>query len=415
MDVSVTVKNPSGAVAALPSKSDAHRVMICAAQARGRTRFRLPVTSEDMNATLSCISALGASVQSDSGFVTISPGPVPPGVPSLNCGESGSTLRFLLPVAAATAERTAFSGRGRLPQRPISELMAAMRSHGVEFTSDSLPFETKGLMTGGQFTLPGNISSQYVTGLLLALPKVGGSIELTSPLQSAPYVEITLKTMEKFGVDVEKRENGYSVPLCEYVSPGDIRIDGDWSNAAFFLCLGALGGHITVTGLDEASPQGDRRICEILSEAGASVKTEKDGSVTAAEGRLRAMDIDVTDIPDLLPVLAVLFTAAEGCTRFYGGARLRLKESDRLHTTAVLINSLGGRAEETDDGLRVYGRPLSGGTADSFGDHRIAMAAAVASAVCRDSVTILNAEASAKSYPSFFDDFQKTGGVCHVI
>ncbi len=407
----------SGIVSAIPSKSDAHRKLICAAISDGVTKIKLPKTSADIEVTISCLEALGAHIERDKELLIVTPVDKPSENPLLDCGESGSTLRFLLPVAAAVCGSASFTGSGRLPERPLDSLIETMKNHGVSFTSDRLPFTIKGKLEPGMYTLPGNVSSQYITGLLLALPTLDGSstIKLTTALESSAYVDITLDVINKFGIQIKLTKNGYFIKGGQiYYTPSVIDTDGDWSNAACFLAAGAFAGEISVTGLDTKSPQGDLTVTGILERFGARVNIDEK-KVTVCPSALHGCDIDISGVPDLLPVLAVVAAHAKGETRFSGGARLRLKESDRLKSTAAMINTLGGNAAEQPDGLIVYGKTLTGGVVDSFNDHRIVMAAAIAAAECSGTVIINCAEAVNKSYPSFFDDYISLGGEIDVI
>jgi 3-phosphoshikimate 1-carboxyvinyltransferase len=402
----------AGSIDAIASKSDAHRLLILAALNRGRTRILMERRSEDIDATISCLVALGAEI-------TILPeGVLVRGIekvsdnPLLDCKESGSTFRFLLPVACALSERVRFTGGGRLPERPIGELMKQMQAHGVVFSGERLPFETRGRLTGGAFSLPGNVSSQYLTGLLLALPlmREDSTISLTTRLESAAYVDITLDALARFGVRVETQGEQYTVfGGREISSPGKLRVDGDWSNAAFFLAAGALGNPVTLIGLRLDSPQGDKAILDALRRFGADVEVKTDG-ITVSPAQLSGCTIDVGETPDLLPVLAVLGACATGKTRLINAARLRLKESDRLASVSAMIRDLGGLVDEQADSIVITGTSLSGGTVDSCRDHRIAMAAAIASIRCKRDVAILGAEAVKKSYPAFYQDFNRLGG-----
>lgn len=416
MTATLTPAPLSGTVAAIPSKSDAHRLLICAALADAPTTLALHATSADIDATLRCLAALGAAVEWDGQSVCVQPG-APAGCPTLDCGESGSTLRFLLPVAAALCKQTRFTGSGRLPSRPLADLTAAMRAHGVAFSAEALPFETSGLLQGGDYALPGHVSSQYITGLLLALPLAAADsvLTLTSPLQSAGYVAMTRSALTRFGVEAQETEAGWRIPGNQtYHPPGALSVAGDWSNAAFFLTAGAIGKPVTVTGLDLEDPQGDRAIVDLLRQLGAAVSISGD-AVTVSPAPLRGCEIDVSDVPDLLPVLAVAAACAHGETRFTGAARLRLKESDRLTAVSALLRDLGGSVTELPDGLIVRGGALCGGTVDSFHDHRLVMSAAVAAIRCTDPVTILDAGAVEKSYPAFFQDYTALGGSAHVL
>ncbi len=414
MDVEIIPHSLGGTVKAVPSKSDVHRVLICAALSDRRTTVEVHEVSDDILSTARCLEALGAGMEYEEGLLRVTPGDEVPHAPELDCGESGSTLRFLLPVAAAVASEAHFTGRGRLPDRPIGELAAAMKEHGVRFTSPRLPFAISGRLRGGVYEIPGDISSQYITGLLLALPVVGGGeIRLTSPLKSAPYVRMTERTMSRFGVEVEETGDGWRVKGTPYISPGETAAEGDWSNAAFFLTAGALGDAVTVSGLSGTSPQGDRRILEILGNFGAKVSC--DGGARVSRGSLAGITVDLEDVPDLLPILAVCAAFARGETRFVNGARLRLKESDRLMAVSSMLRSLGGDVTELADGLTVRGGQLRGGAVDGFNDHRIVMAAAIAGAYSSGPVTISGAEAVNKSYPSFFRDFNALGGISRGV
>jgi len=268
-------------------------------------------------------------------------------------------------------------------------------------------------LRGGVYRLPGGISSQYITGMLLALPCTGEDSEiiLTDTLRSAAYVDITLGVMERFGVEVRRTDSGFFIPGGQrYVSPGEVEVDGDWSNGAFILCMGAIGGSVTVTGLHPDSPQGDRAIVELLRRMGANVSVDG-SSVTVTPGKLTGCEIDIDATPDLLPALAAVAAFAEGDTYFVNGARLRIKESDRLTACAQLLRDLGGAAEETADSLIVHGTGLTGGGTHGHNDHRMVMAAAIAAVGCTEPVTIRGAEAVGKSYPGFFEDYRLLGGI----
>lgn len=314
--------------------------------------------------------------------------------PTLDCSESGSTLRFLLPVAAALGRGARFVGHGRLPERPHDVLLDAMAEHGATTDARRLPLQLHGRLYGGTFALPGNVSSQYITGLLLALPLCAEDsvIRLTTRLESAPYVNLTLRALADFGIRVETLPNGWRIPGRQrYRSPGRVAIEGDWSGAAFWLAANALGSHVECGNLDETSAQGDRAIRPLMNHLGG--------------------EIDVSECPDLVPALAVAAAGFPGRTALVGAARLRLKESDRLASVAALLRALGGAVEEGAESLTIHGgAPLTGGTVDGCGDHRIVMAAAVAATAASSPVTILGAQAVAKSYPDFFRDFKALGG-----
>ncbi len=418
MDILIQPSPLGGELCAIPSKSDAHRLIICAALADKPTRLHLPSSSRDIDATCACMRALGASIAREGEYLTISPLLPVSEPPLLDCGESGSTLRFLLPVATALYERVRFVGHGRLPERPLKDLQDAMRAHGVDFSSDTLPFETKGRLRGGEFRIAGNVSSQYITGLLLAAAALGedSRIVLTSGLESASYVDITLHALRRFGLQVDEFGDGWALKGGQRLRSADeLAVEGDWSNAAFPLVGGLLGDGLTLCGLTPQSPQGDRAIVSVLRRFGAMLDVSDD-RVRVFPSLLRGIEVDMRDIPDALPALAVVAAYAEGETRFINAARLRLKESDRLQAVCAMLKALGGEAEELPDGLIVFGRQgLHGGEVDGFGDHRIVMAAAIAASRADGEVILRGAEAAEKSYPAFFDHFQALGGKCHVL
>jgi 3-phosphoshikimate 1-carboxyvinyltransferase len=407
----------TGEIAAIASKSDAHRLLILAALSKGKTHICMEQRSADIDATMDCLTALGAQDAAEPGGVSVIGMTRACENPLLDCGESGSTLRFLLPVAAAVCETARFTGGGRLPRRPIGELVRAMEAHGVAFSADRLPLSVTGKLLGGTYSLPGNVSSQYLTGLLLALPLLQQSskIILTTRLESAAYVDLTLHALRRFGAEVTQKQNAYEIPGKQrYRSPGQVFVEGDWSNAAFFLAAGALGGPVRVTGLALGSPQGDRAILDALMAFGAAVEATKEG-IAVSPAPLNGCEIDVGATPDLLPVLAVLGACAKGETRLVNAARLRLKESDRLASVSAMLRALGGSVQELPDALLIRGGTLAGGVVDSCNDHRVAMAAAIASVRCSGEVTILGADAVQKSYPAFFTDFTRLGGKANGV
>ncbi len=417
MIVRITPAPLTGTIAAIPSKSEAHRLLILSALCKGKTRLMMDGRSDDIDATIDCLRALGAGIDVAPDHVSVRGLRGEPANPLLDCRESGSTLRLLLPVTAARCEKASFTGRGRLPERPIGELTAVMRAHGVRFSAEQLPFSTQGRLAGGLYELPGNVSSQYLTGLLLALPLAAQNsrITLTTKLESAAYADITLAALRAFGAKVAVSDGVYEIPGGQaYASPGEISVGGDWSNAAFFLAAGAIGQPVRVTGLDPDSAQGDRRVLDALRRFGADVTMER-GCAAVAPGKLTGCELDVSETPDLVPALAVVAANAEGETRFTNAARLRLKESDRLAAVASLIHALGGSAQELPDELVVRGGQLTGGAVDSFHDHRIAMAVAIAAVRCAGPVTILDAGAVDKSYPAFFKDYARLGGIVSVV
>ncbi len=401
MDIKITPKKLKGTAAAISSKSDAHRRLIAAALSDKPTEIFLNIISKDIEATIGCLEAMGAKIERRSGSLYVTPMSVGSESPMLNCCESGSTLRFLLPVAAAVCHTPRLTGDGRLPARPLSPLIEEMENNGCKFSSKSLPMTIESGLTSGVFKLPGNISSQYITGLLLSLPLLEGDsdITLTSPLESRGYVNMTLDTLNTFGIGLSITGVGYHIPGGQkYISPGRIDVEGDWSNAAFWLTADFLGGNVSVTGTDSLSPHEDKQIINILGRL-------KDGCA-----------VDARDIPDLVPIIAVAACGIAGTVTIYNVSRLRLKESDRIQTVTDMITSLGGSIASTDDSIIINGTgSLKGGHTDGFNDHRIVMAAAIASCICEEEVVIHGAQAVNKSYPGFFDEFNALGGEAHVI
>ena len=331
----------------------------------------------------------------------------------LDCHESGSTLRFLIPVAAAGGVNAVFNGSGRLPERPIGIYTDMLPEKGVTCdTQGGLPLRTGGRLKSGVFYVPGDVSSQFISGLLFALPLLKGDsdIILTSPIQSAGYINMTIRTMSKFGIEVDMTDRGWHVRGGQHYIPTDYTTDGDWSQAAFFLVAGAVGGEVTVNGCNIDSSQGDRKIAALLREFGAEVQQDG-GSITVKKAPLHAVTIDAAQIPDLVPVLAVCACFAEGTTRIVNAARLRIKESDRLKTTAALLNALGGKVTELPDGLEITGvASLQGGSAEGYNDHRIVMAAATCAAGAFGAVSCTDAWSVNKSYPDFYEAYTAIGG-----
>ena len=409
----------TGRVSAPPSKSEAHRALIAAALSTAPTAISLGDGCEDIEATKRCLIALGTVTEPVvKGFILKRGQGVFDEVPQMDCGESASTLRFLLPVAAALSDVSSFSGKASLARRPIQPLLAELARHGVRASATKLPLTLGGRLRSGAYRLSGQLSSQFVTGLLFALPILEGDSTLTldAPPVSAPYIRLTLSMLERFRVRVTVNEELTSFLVAggqRYRSPSWLTVGGDWSAAAFFLAAGALGGPVTVTGLTP-NGQGDAAIIGLLRRFGAKIRVAGD-AVTVERGDLTGCSMDLTGQPDLLPPLAIVAACAQGESSFTGAARLRLKESDRLRALCELINGLGGSAAETSDGLIVGGGGLRGGATDSHGDHRIAMAASLAATACKDPVLVTNANVVDKSYPAFYTEYAALGGQYHVL
>ncbi len=415
MDIQLNLKNMHGEVNAIASKSDAHRLLICAALGDKPCKLILNTTSKDIEATVGCLEALGAKITKDGTNILVEPIKASKKNAVLDCSESGSTIRFLIPVAAALGINCIFKGSGRLPERPQTPILEAISKNGIT-VNNSFPIEINGQLNAGVFELPGNISSQFITGLIFALPliKNDSEIKITTPLESAPYIDMTIDTVKKFGIEIKKQGNSFFIKGNQkYISPKEITVDGDWSNGAFFVCQGALS-EIKINGLNLNSTQGDKAIIDIVENFGADVK-EENGKISIKKNQLKGITVDVGNTPDLVPVVAALACFADGTTTITNAARLRIKESDRLKTITELIKSAGGDITEKPDGLIIKGgKELKKSfTTDSFNDHRLVMAASI---LAFDSVvTIKNAEAVNKSYPDFIKDITSLGGACNVI
>ena len=413
MDITLHQPHFAAKVAAPTSKSAAHRQMIAAAFATAPTDIRFTQSCDDIIATARCLRALGVGVEEHEHGVRITPATQNPESAICDCGESGSTLRFLLPVAAALGIKTTFLRRGRLPQRPLEPLLSVLCEHGAEVEEGEVGAITiSGKLTPGEYAIDAGVSSQFVTGLLFALSLLPypSTLLLKGEIESAPYINMTLNALCAFKASPISVGGGRLLGVPGYLAqplhtPHTINTEGDFSGAAFLLAAGAIGKHpITVTGLSVPCAQGDMAILSMLDKFGAQIDVdEKTGDVTVSPAPLYGIQIDAKHIPDLVPVLAVVAAVAEGNTEITGAARLRLKESDRLATTAALLRALGGEVEEREDGLLIHGgKPLSGGLVDGAKDHRIVMSAAVAASVCDGDVTITDAQAASKSFPDFF-------------
>ena len=397
------------------SKSQAHRLLICAALGEEKTEVVCDGISADIAATAKCLRALGAAVEeTEAGFLVSPIKKVPEGRCELYCGESGSTLRFLLPVVGALGAQAAFHREGRLPQRPLAPLDGVLTAHGMTLFEDGDLLLCSGQLQAGNYEIAGNVSSQYISGLLMALPRLAGesTLTVTGTLESAAYVAMTEDALRLSDVEFSKNGASYAIPGGQrFRLPARTAVEGDWSNAAFFLCMGALAKEgIRVEGLNLKSSQGDRGVLDVLRAFGAEV-SEEENAVTVRRGTLRGVTIDASPIPDLIPVLSVVASVAAGETRVENAYRLRLKESDRLQSTANLLRALGGRVEEKEDGLTISGVPaLHGGSAETQNDHRLAMSAAVAACAAMGEVTVDNDACVAKSYPRFWEDYGSLKG-----
>lgn len=389
----------NGEITMPPSKSAAHRALICSFLSGGGAVSPL-ISSNDMRATVGVIDSLknGENV--------------------LNCIESGSTLRFMIPVAAALGKNVKFIGEGRLPQRPIGEYIELLGNHGVMCKSNGgLPLEISGQLESGVYEIRGDVSSQYITGLLLALPILDGDsqIRLTTQLQSKPYVDMTVKVMADYGIQIDETDYGYFVRGNQSFAQRDYVVEGDWSQAAFFMSAGALGADVTISGLDFKSSQGDKAVVDVMRKFGADININEN-KIRCRRGGLNAIEIDCADIPDMVPAIAVTAAFAKGKTVIKGAERLRLKESDRIEAVCANLKAMGADVCETADGMIINanGR-LCGARICGYNDHRIVMAFSVAALFADGETVITDAESINKSYPTFFEEINRLGGKANVI
>jgi len=451
MNKTIKPGSRSGIIRVPASKSWAHRMLITAALSENNSRIYCDGISKDIAATAACLNALGAKIElpsiektetrPESGKEVSKKNPVikiepiksnvlscdhssekqtglgVAGFCDLYCGESGSTLRFMIPVVGVLGVSAVFHMEGRLSERPLGTLTEELIRHGMCIEQKGTLLYCSGKLGPGEFIIPGNISSQYISGLLMALPLASGksSLTVTGKVESGDYIEMTERAVKDAGAIFDKNNNTYIIAGNQkYAVKEELTVEKDWSSAAFPLCMGAFSEEgITVYGLNPESGQGDKEIIRILKNFGAEIITDlngpetgKDGGVTVKKGSLKGQIIDASGIPDLVPVISAVASGAEGETRIIHAERLRFKESDRLMTTSSMLKSLGADIEETEDGLIIRGKKtLSGGTTDSFNDHRIAMSAAVAAGICTKEVTVLGAECTDKSFPGFWDNF----------
>lgn len=414
MDLTIQPARLCGSVAAPPSKSAAHRALLSAALADGRSRIENIDLSSDIRATIGACRALGVGIRENGETLTVDGGHMKLTGAPIDCAESGSTLRFFIPVACTLEGEKKFTGRGRLPLRPVEPYLHIFDTQGIKHTRPpgyNLPLTVSGTLRPGHFRVDGRVSSQFVTGLLFALPRLSGDSRITviGGFESRGYVDLTVDMLRRFGVELGYGGDTFTVKGGQRYQPQAIRVEGDCSQAAFFLVGGAISGGIRVEGLDVRSLQPDRVIVDILQTMGADIAAEGD-TLFSRPARLHGATIDASQCPDLVPPLAVAAAFADGQTHITGAARLRIKESDRLNALAQNLAALGIHVQELPDGLVIQGGRPSGGEVQTFGDHRIAMAFAIAAAGASGPVVIRGADCVDKSYPKFYDDYQALGG-----
>lgn len=411
------------------SKSMGHREIICAGLAQGTSVIDNISMSKDIEATCRCLQALGVQIENvPSRFAgrtalrVTGSGKLAAAESGADCGESGSTLRFIIPLAALLDQPFTLTGHGRLVSRPLQAYYDIFDSQQLGFSTENgqLPLIVNGRLQPGHYQLPGDVSSQYVSGLLFALPLLEGDsvLEITSPLESASYVNLTLSCLAKYGIKIEiEGHRLYKIPGRQKYQPQNSNVEGDWSQAAFWLVAGALGRQVSSTGLTADSLQGDRAVLNIMQRMGAKLTQEQE-VVTAEQSTTAGCVIDAADCPDIIPVLTVLAAVSAGTTKITNAARLRIKECDRLAAMTSELNKLGAKITELPDGLIIEGceQGLRGGAqVDAWNDHRIAMSLAVAAAACNEPFTLTGAASVAKSYPEFWQDYLRAGGKVEVL
>ena len=406
-----------GKVNSIPSKSYAHRMLLCAMLSNEEVELFGVTGSKDMEATINCIHALAGEVITKPNKYVIKPVKKERKDIVLDCIESGSTLRFILPIALALGKSCKVIGKEGLQKRPLKELVDVLREHGGIIDSDSLPLNISGQLQSGDYKINGSISSQYITGLLMALPILDGdsTITITGEIVSSKYIEITLDVLKYFGIQIEKVDNtSFYIPGNQkYLGKTDLRVQGDWSNAAFWLALGALNGETQVNNLYFDSVQGDREILQIVMDMGAKVAIKGD-NVIVSPRKLHSITVDAKDIPDLMPIVSVLMAQADGISVIKNVDRLKTKETDRLKAIMENLSHMGIQSRYQDNELLILGGKIKAFHVGSYNDHRMVMMAAVAASIADGECSIDNIEAVDKSYPNFFDDYKQLGGKVNV-
>lgn len=420
MDCQFSPSHLAGRTVPPASKSETHRRLICAGLSRETSTLEGLTASQDTVATMRCLRALGADISGTEGTVTVRGfARRPELLPVLDCGESASTLRFFVPVAMVLAHGGIFRMHGRLSQRPMDIYRELFVPRGVlwrmrEGADGAAELTVTGDLGAGNYVLPGNVSSQFVSGLLFALPMLDGdsTLKVLPPIESASYIAMTVRALREGGIEVRERENGlWEIPGRQRYHAQNGVMQADWSQAAVLLCMDALGAEIGVEGVNERSIQGDRAVLAHLEALGAEIVRE-DGCISVKPGELHGAELDLHDTPDIAPILALVCQLAKGESRLTGCGRLRLKECDRLAATVRLLNALGGDAREEGDTIAVRGveRLRGGVTVDGCHDHRMVMLLSAAASVAQQPVTVQGVEALEKSWPDYLDVYRALGG-----
>lgn len=417
--VSINPKSLKGEIKIPPSKSMSHRAIICAALAEGKSVVSNLIFSKDIEASIGAMEALSAKFTRGEDFLEVE------GIKeiknkeaTIDCNESGSTIRFMIPIAAALSAKASFVGQGRLVERPLDLYAEAFEKKNMAYNySGRLPFEVNSQLKSGRYQIRGDVSSQFISGLLFALPLLDGKsqIDIIGKFESKAYVDLTLSALADFKIDIKKGEkNSYIIEGSQKYIAKDYRVEGDYSQGAFWLVAGCIGEGLLCKDLNSSSLQGDKEVVDILKRMGADIEISKN-EISISRSDTKGTIIDAAECPDLIPVLCVLAALSEGESRVINGQRLRIKESDRIKSTVSELSKLGADIVETEDGMIINGKKmLDGGQVSSWNDHRIAMALAIASIRCKDKVVIDGSDSVSKSYPNFFEDFASLGGdICY--
>ncbi|WP_294581852.1 3-phosphoshikimate 1-carboxyvinyltransferase [uncultured Thomasclavelia sp.] len=419
--IKITPTKLKGTIQVPPSKSLAHRAIIAASLAKGESRIDNIEYSKDIQATIKAMESLGTKIKQYDDYLIIDGSTTYTKKQSfIDCEESGSTLRFMVPISIVNENQVHFTGRGNLGKRPLDTYYHIFDLQNIHYTyhKDILDLHIEGKLLPGNFEIPGNISSQFITGLLFALPLLDGdsTITITSPLESKGYIDLTLQVLNQFGIKVINHNyETFTITGNQTYHAHDYRVEADFSQAAFFLVAGALGSEVTLADLNLDSLQGDKMILDYLKAMGAKIEQNSQGIQVRAE-TLKAIEVDASQCPDVIPVLAVGLSLAEGESQVINAGRLRIKECDRIEATTSQINQIGGQIVELPEGMEITGVDyFTGGNCCTYNDHRIAMMLAIAATRAKKPIVLDNKECVAKSYPSFWEDYQSLGGIVDVI
>lgn len=425
MEIKIKPSHLKGEVIIPPSKSLSHRSIIAASLAKGISVIENVILSEDILATIEAMKQLGVQIETiKKERFTLKihgTGVLTPIGEEIYCNESGSTLRFLIPFFTLVEKRLTFTGRNKLIERPLDSYYKIFDAQGIDYQTQqgNLPLSVKGALKPGLYKIDGDISSQFITGLMFVLPLMAGDSEIiiNKNLESKGYVDLTMDILSKFGIEIiNENYERFIIKGNQSYKPCDYHVEGDYSQGAFYIVANLIGNNILIKGLEEESLQGDQAILDIVKAVGGDYRFEDDGLHIIKNKPLKGITIDVKNCPDLVPILGVLGSFIEEDVHIINAERLRIKESDRLKAISSELNKLGCNLIEEPAGLMIK-RPsrLTGGMVDSWNDHRIAMALSIISTQLPAEIHLSKAEAINKSYPKFYEDIEALGGVIHGI